>query len=57
MDDSPQEGYKGQDELTIAATTEMTCASDELTPKHHVVNDEERDNWRDLGMEGDLVTV
>jgi hypothetical protein len=49
--------YKGQDELTIAATAELTCASDDPSPKHHVVNEEEREHWRELGMEGDVVSV
>ena len=55
--DAPED-YKGQDELTIAATAEITCG-DDTSPKHHVVNDEEREHWRDLGMgmEGDLVTL
>lgn len=55
--DNSKEEYKGQDELTIAATAELTCASDDPSPKHHVVNDEERDHWRELGMEGQMVNV
>ncbi|KAK1744494.1 hypothetical protein QTG54_005027 [Skeletonema marinoi] len=48
--------YKGQDELTIAGTAELTCASEDPSPKHHVVNDVEREHWRELGM-GDSVDV
>lgn len=44
--------YKGHDELTIAGTAELTIA-DESSPKHHVVNEEEREHWRELGM-GDV---
>ena len=46
--------YKGQDELTIAGTAELTCASADPSPKCHVVNEEEREHWRKLGMEGDV---
>ena len=46
--------YKGQDELTIAGTAELTCASADPSPKCHVVNEEEREHWRELGMEGDV---
>mmetsp|Transcript_3157 Transcript_3157/g.5177 ORF Transcript_3157/g.5177 Transcript_3157/m.5177 type:complete len:197 (-) Transcript_3157:526-1116(-) len=56
--DAPEDTkeYKGQDELTIAGTAELTCASDDPSPKHHVVNDVEREHWRELGM-GDSVDV
>jgi hypothetical protein len=48
-----EDGFKGQDELTCAGTAELTCASDDTSPsKHHahVVNDEEREHWRKLGI-------
>jgi hypothetical protein len=51
-----EDGFKGQDELTCAATAELTCASDDASPKHHVLNEMEREHWRELGItvEGDV---